>query len=133
MTTFRQAATAVRPKRWDARYGAKNYRMNYTTQALSSYLDSMTQTERTLYLARDPRTAKHVYMYAGLMIQMPESQYVHLKEAKDVTTNEQVALRMGAITADQVLEKVDVSEVRGMARYIASQFDKQREAILARR
>ena len=107
--------------------------MNFRTDALSSYLDSMTNTERTLYMARDPRTANHVYMYAGLMIPLPEERHVYLKEAKDVTTNEQVALRMGALTADQVLDKVDVSQVRGMARYIVGEFEKQRRKILSRK
>lgn len=134
MTTFSRAASAVKPKRWDARYnGRRAHSVRFSTQALSSYLDAMTQTERTLYVARDPRTAEHVYMYAGLMIKIPDENHVFLKDAKDVTTNEQVALRMGAITAEKVLEKVDLTKVEGMARYIVSEFNKQREKILARR
>lgn len=134
MTTFQQAASAIRPKRWDARdHGRRTRNASFSTQALSSYLDAMTQTERTLYVARDPRTAKHVYMYAGLMIAIPDDRCVYLKEAKDVSKKEQVALRMGAITADKVLEKVDLTKVEGMARYIVNEFDKQREKILARR
>jgi hypothetical protein len=72
-------------------------------------------------------------MYAGLMIQIPENRTVYLKDPSKATTNQQVALRMGATTAEKVFEEVDVSEVRGMAKYIACEFEKQREKILGKR